>query len=78
LGYQIKNSATSLGGLVKLPVRLLRLYRKASQQRQQNEQKLLANEPLKALLPPAPVQDENYLKLPAALATSEQARSTLL
>lgn len=78
LGYQIKNSATSLGGLVKLPVRLLRLYRKASQQRQQNEQKLLANEPLKALLPPAPVQDENYLKLPAALATSEQARTTLL
>ncbi|MCI1037332.1 methyltransferase domain-containing protein [Pseudomonas putida] len=78
LGYQIKNSATSLGGLVKLPVRLLRLYRKASQQRQQDEQKLLANEPLKALLPPAPVQDENYLKLPAALATSEQARTTLL
>lgn len=78
LGYQIKNSATSLGGLVKLPVRLLRLYRKASQQRQQNEQKLLANEPLKALLPPAPVQDENYLKLPATLATSEQARTTLL
>lgn len=78
LGYQIKNSASSLGGLVKLPVRLLRLYRKASQQRQQNEQKLLANEPLKALLPPAPVQDENYLKLPAALATSEQARTTLL
>ena len=78
LGYQIKNSATSLGGLVKLPVRLLRLYRKASQQRQQNEQKLLANEPLKALLPPAPVQDENYLKLPAALPTSEQARTTLL
>ncbi|MNM30944.1 Glycosyl transferases group 1 [compost metagenome] len=79
LGYQIKNSASSLGGLVKLPVRLLRLYRKASQQRQQNEQKLLANEPLKALLPPAPVvQDENYLKLPAALATSEQSRQTLL
>ncbi|MFV3288168.1 methyltransferase domain-containing protein [Pseudomonas sp. NY11955] len=78
LGYQIKNSATSLGGLVKLPVRLLRLYRKASQQRQQNEQKLLANEPLKALLPPAPVQDENYLKLPATLPTSEQARTTLL
>ncbi|WP_085665310.1 glycosyltransferase [Pseudomonas sp. B5(2017)] len=79
LGYQIKNSATSLGGLVKLPVRLLRLYRKASQQRQQNEQKLLANEPRKALLPPAPVvQDENYLKLPAALPTSEQSRTTLL
>lgn len=78
LGYQIKNSATSLGGLVKLPVRLLRLYRKASQQRQQNEQKLLANEPRKAL-PPAPVvQDENYLKLPVALPTSEQSRSTLL
>ncbi len=79
LGYQIKNSATSLGGLVKLPVRLLRLYRKASQQRQQNEQKLLANEPRKALLPPAPVvQDENYLKLPAALPTSEHSRTTLL
>ena len=79
LGYQIKNSASSLGGLVKLPVRLLRLYRKANQQRQQNEQKLLANEPLKALLPPPPVvQDENYLKLPAALATSEQSRTTLL
>ncbi|MFK0095460.1 glycosyltransferase [Pseudomonas sp. NPDC090592] len=79
LGYQIKNSASSLGGLVKLPVRLLRLYRKANQQRQQNEQKLLSNEPLKALLPPAPVvQDENYLKLPAALPTSEQARTTLL
>jgi len=78
LGYQIKNSATSLGGLVKLPVRLLRLYRKASQQRQQNEQKLLANEPRKVLLPPVPAQDENYLKLPTALATSEQARTTLL
>ncbi|UVL79879.1 methyltransferase domain-containing protein [Pseudomonas putida] len=79
LGYQIKNSANSLGGLVKLPVRLLRLYRKASQQRQQNEQKLLANEPLKALLPPAPVvQDDSYLKLPVALPTSEQSRSTLL
>nr|WP_225776801.1 glycosyltransferase [Pseudomonas sp. Marseille-Q3773] len=78
LGYQIKNSATSLGGLVKLPVRLLRLYRKASQQRKQNEQKLLANEPRKALLPPAPVQDENYLKLPAALPTSELSRTTLL
>jgi glycosyltransferase involved in cell wall biosynthesis/spore maturation protein CgeB/chromosome segregation ATPase len=79
LGYQIKNSASSLGGLVKLPVRLLRLYRKANQQRQQNEQKLLSNEPLKALLPPAPVvQDENYLKLPAALPTSQQARTTLL
>lgn len=79
LGYQIKNSASSLGGLVRLPVRLLRLYRKASQQRQQNEQKLIANEPLKALLPPAPVaQDENYLKLPEALPTSEQSRSSLL
>ncbi|WP_235200442.1 glycosyltransferase [Pseudomonas monteilii] len=79
LGYQIKNSANSLGGLVKLPVRLLRLYRKASQQRQKNEQKLLSNEPLKALLPPAPVaQDENYLKLPSALPTNEETRSTLL
>ncbi|MFP3373984.1 hypothetical protein, partial [Pseudomonas sp. SIMBA_068] len=55
LGYQIKNSASSLGGLVRLPVRLLRLYRKANQQRQQNEQKRIANEPMKALLPPAPV-----------------------
>ncbi|WP_085705839.1 glycosyltransferase [Pseudomonas sp. B8(2017)] len=79
LGYQIKNSATSLGGLVKLPVRLLRLYRKANQQRQQSEQKRIANEPMKALLPPAPiVQDENYLKLPEALHTSAQSRSTLL
>ncbi|MDM3888156.1 methyltransferase domain-containing protein [Pseudomonas sp. BCRC 81390] len=79
LGYQIKNSATSLGGLVKLPVRLLRLYRKANQQRQQSEQKRIASEPLKALLPPAPVvQDENYLKLPEALATSAQSRSALL
>ncbi|HDS1694497.1 TPA: glycosyltransferase [Pseudomonas putida] len=79
LGYQIKNSANSLGGLVKLPVRLLRLYRKANQQRQQNEQKRIANEPMKALLPPAPVvQDENYLKLPEALPTSEQSRSSLL
>lgn len=79
LGYQIKNSTNSLGGLVKLPVRLLRLYRKANQQRQQNEQKRIANEPMKALLPPAPVaQDENYLKLPEALPTSEQSRSTLL
>ncbi|MGE8062200.1 glycosyltransferase family protein [Pseudomonas sp. NPDC089547] len=79
LGYQIKNSASSLGGLVRLPVRLLRLYRKANQQRQQNEQKRIANEPMKALLPPAPViQDENYLKLPAALPTSEQSRSILL
>jgi len=79
LGYQIKSSATSLGGLVKLPVRLLRLYRKANQQRQQNEQKRIANEPMKALLPPAPiVQDENYLKLPEALPTSAQSRSTLL
>lgn len=79
LGYQIKNSANSLGGLVRLPVRLLRLYRKANQQRQQNEQKRIANEPMKALLPPAPVvQDENYLKLPEALATSEQSRSALL
>lgn len=51
LGYQIKNSANSLGGLVRLPVRLLRLYRKANQQRQQNEQKRIANEPMKALLP---------------------------
>ncbi|WP_200627011.1 glycosyltransferase family protein [Pseudomonas sp. LAM2023] len=79
LGYQIKNSATSLGGLVRLPVRLLRLYRKANQQRQQSEQKRIANEPMKALLPPAPVvQDESYLKLPAALATSAHSRSTLL
>lgn len=79
LGYQIKNSANSLGGLVRLPVRLLRLYRKANQQRQQNEQKRIANEPMKALLPPAPViQDENYLKLPEALPTSEQSRSILL
>ncbi|SMC67553.1 glycosyltransferase [Pseudomonas sp. URIL14HWK12:I5] len=78
LGYQIKNSATSLGGLVKLPVRLLRLYRKASQQRQHNEQKLLASEPHKALLPAPAVQDENYLKLPVALPTSEQSRTTLL
>ncbi|MBH3453568.1 glycosyltransferase [Pseudomonas monteilii] len=79
LGYQIKNSASSLGGLVRLPVRLLRLYRKANQQRQQNEQKRIANEPMKALLPPAPViQDENYLKLPEALPTSEQSRSILL
>lgn len=79
LGYQIKNSANSLGGLVKLPVRLLRLYRKANQQRQQNEQKLLGNEPLKALLPPAPVvQDDSYLKLPVALPSSERSRSTLL
>ncbi|WP_325948643.1 glycosyltransferase family protein [Pseudomonas putida] len=79
LGYQIKNSASSLGGLVKLPVRLLRLYRKASQQRHQNEQKLISNEPLKALLPPAPVvHDENYLKLPAALPSSEATRDTLL
>ena len=79
LGYQIKSSASSLGGLVKLPVRLLRLYRKANQQRQQNEQKRIANEPMKALLPPAPiVQDENYLKLPEALPTSAQSRSTLL
>ncbi|WP_296235416.1 glycosyltransferase family protein [Pseudomonas sp. UBA4617] len=79
LGYQIKNSATSLSGLVKLPVRLLRLYRKANQQRQQSEQKRIASEPLKALLPPAPVvQDENYLKLPEALETSAQSRSALL
>ncbi|MEE1904417.1 glycosyltransferase [Pseudomonas inefficax] len=79
LGYQIKNSATSLGGLVKLPVRLLRLYRKANQQRQQSEQKRIANEPMKALLPPAPiVQDENYLRLPEALPTSAQSRSMLL
>ncbi|WEK29766.1 MAG: glycosyltransferase [Candidatus Pseudomonas phytovorans] len=79
LGYQIKNSANSLGGLVRLPVRLLRLYRKANLQRQQNEQKRITNEPMKALLPPAPVvQDENYLKLPEALPTSEQSRSTLL
>lgn len=79
LGYQIKSSATSLGGLVKLPVRLLRLYRKANQQRQQSEQKRIANAPMKALLPPAPVvQDENYLKLPVALPTSEQSRATLL
>ncbi|WP_372028586.1 glycosyltransferase [Pseudomonas kurunegalensis] len=79
LGYQIKNSASSLSGLVRLPVRLLRLYRKANQQRQQNEQKRIANEPMKALLPPAPViQDENYLKLPEALPTSEQSRSILL
>lgn len=79
LGYQIKNSASSLGGLVKLPVRLLRLYRKASQQRNRNEQKLISNEPLKALLPPAPVvHDENYLKLPAALPTSDATRATLL
>ncbi|RCL29141.1 methyltransferase type 12 [Pseudomonas sp. AFG_SD02_1510_Pfu_092] len=79
LGYQIKSSATSLGGLVKLPVRLLRLYRKANQQRQQSEQKRIANEPMKALLPPAPVvQDENYLKLPVALPTSAQSRATLL
>lgn len=79
LGYQIKSSATSLGGLVKLPVRLLRLYRKANQQRQQSEQKRIANAPMKALLPPAPVvQDENYLKLPVALPTSAQSRSTLL
>ncbi|GLO31944.1 hypothetical protein PPUN12996_40020 [Pseudomonas putida] len=79
LGYQIKSSATSLGGLVKLPVRLLRLYRKANQQRQQSEQKRIANEPMKALLPPAPTgQDENYLKLPEALPSSTQSRSTLL
>ncbi|GLO27670.1 glycosyltransferase family protein [Pseudomonas putida] len=79
LGYQIKNSANSLGGLVKLPVRLLRLYRKANLQRQQSEQKRISNEPMKALLPPAPVvQDENYLKLPEALPTSEQSRSSLL
>ncbi|MNO52386.1 Chromosome partition protein Smc [compost metagenome] len=79
LGYQIKNSATSLSGMVKLPVRLLRLYRKANQQRQQSEQKRIANEPMKAPRPPAPVcQDENYLKLPEALPTSEQSRSTLL
>ena len=79
LGYQIKNSASSLGGLVKLPVRLLRLYQKANKQRQQNEQKLLANEPLKALLPPASIaQDENYLKLPIELPTTEQSRTTLL
>lgn len=79
LGYQIKNSANSLGDLVKLPVRLLRLYRKASQQRQHNERKLLTNDPLRALLPPAPVlQGDNYLKLPAALPTSEATRATLL
>lgn len=79
LGYQIKNSTKSLGDLVKLPVRLLRLYRKSSQQRQQNEQKLLANQSAKALLPPAPpVQDDRYLKLPVALPTSQKSRSTLL
>lgn len=79
LGYQIKNSAKSLGGLVRLPVRLLRLYRKASQQRQKNEQKLLAREPLKVALPPTPnVQDERYLQLPVALPTGERTRATLL
>lgn len=79
LGYQIKSSASSLGGLVKLPVRLLRLYRKASNQRQQSQQKLLASDAPKAVLPPSPpLQDENYLKLPPVLPSSEHSRANLL
>ncbi len=79
LGYQIKSSATSLGGLVKLPVRLVRLYRKASNQRNRSQQKLLANQAAAPLLPPTPpLQDENYLKLPPVLASSEHSRANLL
>lgn len=79
LGYQIKSSASSLGGLVKLPVRLLRLYRKAHKQREQSQQKLLAAEAPKLILPPTPpLQDDNYLKLPPALASSEHSRAQLL
>ncbi|MFT0521161.1 glycosyltransferase [Pseudomonas faucium] len=79
LGYQIKSSANSLGGLVKLPVRLLRLYRKANKQRQQSQQKLLAAEAPPLNLPPAPpLQDATYLQLPPALASSEHSRTQLL
>ncbi|MFK0312798.1 glycosyltransferase [Pseudomonas sp. NPDC090233] len=79
LGYQIKSSASSLGGLVKLPVRLLRLYRKANKQRAQGQQRLLASEAQNRILPPPPpLQDEHYLKLPPALASSEHSRAQLL
>ncbi|MEG1340085.1 MAG: glycosyltransferase [Pseudomonas sp.] len=79
LGYQIKSGASSLGGIVRLPANLLRLYRKASQQRKVGQQKLLASEAPKTLaLPPPVTRDANDLQLPPQLASSEHTRAKLL
>ncbi|MDD0977168.1 methyltransferase domain-containing protein [Pseudomonas fontis] len=77
LGYQIKSSAHSLGGILRLPFKLLRLYRKASEQRARVTQKQLAGATpnVASILPP---QADIDRQLPVALETSVHARNTLL
>jgi glycosyltransferase involved in cell wall biosynthesis/spore maturation protein CgeB/SAM-dependent methyltransferase len=80
-GYQLRNSAGSLTDLVKLPVRLLYLVRKAQQLRAKAKQKLLKQEDVPAPLPVPPnpsLHDEKHLQMPAQLPESEQSRANLM
>ncbi|MFO2465183.1 methyltransferase domain-containing protein [Pseudomonas sp. 15FMM2] len=77
LGYQLKASASSLGGIIRLPGTLFNLYRQASKSRKDTTQKAIGFDRPTALLP-APQHITNTAALPAALGDTEYVRNRLL
>lgn len=75
LGYQLKSSAGSLGGMVRLPANLLNLYRQAAKTRKNSHTSgNIVETPVAALLPP-PTEP---VSLPSLLDDISHARSSLL
>ncbi|WP_434697297.1 methyltransferase domain-containing protein [Pseudomonas sp. Z1-14] len=73
LGYQLKASASSLGGFVRLPGTLFKLYRQAGKTRNDTTPKAIGFDGRIATLP-AP----QHTALPAALEDTEHVRHVLL
>lgn len=78
LGYQLKTSGSSLGGIIRLPGTLFNLYRQASKTRKDTSQKAIGFDGPAALLPAPQHIAKTDVALPAALADTEYVRNCLL
>jgi len=76
LGYQLKSSAGSFGGMIRLPSNLLNLYRQANKGRKNTPVPSIGVEaPVAALLPAPPAEP---VLLPVILDDASHIRSSLL